>query len=40
MKINADVNAKNRLTKKYMIKVFIRILETVNVINHAMLENI
>ena len=42
MKINADVNAKNRLTKEYVIKVFIRILATVNVnvINHAMLENI
>ena len=42
MKINADVNAKNLLTKEYVIKDLIVILAIVNenVINHAMLENI
>ena len=42
MKINADVNVKNLLTKEYVIKDLIVILAIVNenVINHAMLENI
>ena len=42
MKINADVNAKNLLTKEYVIKDLIVILAIVNenVINHAMLENV
>ena len=42
MKINADVNAKNWLTKGYVIKDLIGILAIVNgsVINHVMLENI
>ena len=40
MKINADVNAKNWLTKEYVIKNLIRILAVVNVnvINHVMLK--
>ena len=40
MKINADVNAKNWLTKEYVIKDLIGILAIVNVINRVMLENI
>ena len=42
MMINADVNVKNRLTKEYVIKDLfgILIIVNVNVINHAMLENI
>ena len=41
-KINADVNAKNKLTKEYVIKDLFGILVTVivNMINHVMLENI
>ena len=39
MKINEDVNAKNLLTKEYVIKNLIRILAivNVNVINHVIL---
>ena len=42
MKINADVNAKNLLTKEYVINGLfgIQVIVNVNVINHAMLENI
>ena len=42
MKVNADVNGKNCLTKKYVIKDLFGILAiaNVNVINHVMLENI
>ena len=42
MKINVDVNAKNCLTKEYVIKDLIVILAVVNVdvINHAMMDNI
>ena len=41
-KINADVNAKNWLTKEYVIKDLTEILAIVNVneINRVMLENI
>ena len=40
--VNADENAKNWLSKKYMIKDLfgIQVIANVNVINHAMLENI
>ena len=40
--INADVNAKNWLTKEYVIKdsLGIQAIVNVNVINHVMLENI
>ena len=42
MKINADVNANNRLTKEYVIKDSIGILAIVNVyaIYYVMLQNI
>ena len=42
MKINADVNAKNWLTKEYVIKDLIAVLAimNVNMINRLMLENI
>ena len=42
MKINVDVNAKNCLTKEYVIKDLIVILAVANVdvINHAMMDNI
>ena len=42
MKINADVNANNRLTKEYLIKDSIGILAIVNVyaIYYVMLSNI
>ena len=42
MKINADVNAKYWLTKKYVIKDLfgIQVIVNVNVINYVMLENI
>ena len=42
MKVNAAMNANNWLTKRYVIKDLIGILAmvNVNVINHAMLENI
>ena len=42
MKINADMNAKNWLTKKYVLKDLTGILATVNVnmIKHVLLENI
>ena len=40
--INADVNAKNQLTKVYAIKDLFRIqvIVNVNAINHVMFENI
>ena len=40
--INADVNAKNQLTKVYAIKGLFRIqvIVNVNAINHVMFENI
>ena len=40
--INSDVNAKNRLTKEYVIKDLfgIQVIVNVNVINHVMLENV
>ena len=40
MKINADVNAKNWLTKEHMIKDFlgIQVIVNVNLINHVLLE--
>ena len=37
--INADVDAKNWLTKEYVIKDLFGIQVIVNVINHVMLEN-
>ena len=42
LKINADMNAKNRLTKVYATKdIFgIQVISNVNVINQVMLENI
>ena len=40
IKINADVNVKNWSTKEYVIRNLFGILVIVNVINHAMLENI
>ena len=42
MKINADVNAKNSLTKEYVIKDLfgIQVIANVNMINHVMLQNI
>ena len=42
MKINADVNVKNWLTKQYVIKNLIVILAivNVNVMNHVIMENI
>ena len=42
MKINADINAKNGLTKVYGIKdVFgIQVISNVNAMNHVMLDNI
>ena len=42
MKINAVVNVKNWLTKKYVIKDLIGnlVIVDVNVISHMMLENI
>ena len=42
MKINADINAKNGLTKVYGIKDIFRIqvISNVNVMNHVMLDNI
>ena len=42
IKINADFNTKNSLTKKYVMKDLFRILVIVivNLINHVMLENI
>ena len=42
MKINADVNAKNLLTKKYVMKYLFEILVivSVNVINHVVLVSI
>ena len=42
IKINADVNVKNWLTKEYVIKDLLRILVivNVNVINDVMLESI
>ena len=41
MRINADVNAKNRITMEYVIKDLFGLLATanVNVRNHVMLEN-
>ena len=39
MKINADLNAKNWLTKEYLIKSLSEIVN-VNVINYVMSENI
>ena len=40
--INADVNAKNWLTKEFRINSLfgIRVIVNVNVINHVMLENV
>ena len=40
--MNADVNAKNLLTKEYVVKDLfgIQVTVNVNVINHAMLKNI
>ena len=40
--INADVNAKNWLTKQYSIRDLfgIEVIANANLINHAMLENI
>ena len=40
--INADVNAKNWLTKEFGINSLfgIRVIVNVNVINHVMLENV
>ena len=40
--INADVNAKNWLTKEFEINSLfgIRVIVNVNVINHVMLENV
>ena len=42
LKINADMNAKNRLTKVYATKdIFgIQVISNVNAINQVMLENI
>ena len=42
IKINADANVRNWLTKEYVTKDLFRILVIVNVnaINHMMLENI
>ena len=42
IKINADVNVKNYLTKEYVIKDLFRIpvIVTVNVINYIMFESI
>ena len=42
IKINANVNVKNFLTKEYVTKYLFGILvvANVNVINHVMLENI
>ena len=42
MIINAGANAKNRLTKEYVIKdsFGIQVIVSVNVINHVMLVNI
>ena len=42
MKINADINAKNGLTKVYGIKDIFRIqvISNVNVMNYVMLDNI
>ena len=42
IKINADVNVKNRLAKVYVMMDLFEILGivNVNVINHVMLENI
>ena len=42
MKIDPDVNAKNWLTKEYVMKDLIGMLSIVNlnVINHVLLENI
>ena len=42
MKMNADINAKNGLTKVYAIKdIFgIQVISDVNPMNHVMLENI
>ena len=42
MKTNVDVNVKNYSTKEYAIKGLfgILVIVSVNVINHAMLENI
>ena len=42
IKINADLNVKNQLTKEYVINDLFGILVIVNVslINHVMLENI
>ena len=41
MKINADVNINNWVTKEYVIKDFfgILVISNVNVTNHAILEN-
>ena len=42
MKINADVNAKNWLTKEYVVTDLfgIPVIVNVNVTNHVILENI
>ena len=42
MKVNANLNVRNSLTKEYVIKDLIGIIEIVNVnmINHVILENI
>ena len=42
IKVNSDVNAKNWLTKKYVIRDLfgIRVIVNVNVINHVMLVNV
>ena len=42
MKISGDVKAKNCFKKEYMIKDLfgIKVIENLNVINHAMLQNI
>ena len=42
MMITADVNAKNSLTKEYVIRdsFGIQVIVSLNVINHLMLENI
>ena len=42
MKVNANLNVRNSLTKEYVIKDLIGIIEigNVNMINHVILENI